>query len=142
MFKCYAGVEYRENRAWNLEKTHGSVRLKKRCIRTSTVHSLSRVLAQRSRLREHLEPINCLPGYLLFVSFLTNNVFDVFYPVINVTLIDHDRSGNNVIQRAYFHLFVEIKHFHREITLEPKSLHTHPIGLSVKAQKKVVGMVL
>ena len=32
MFKCSAGV------AWNLEKTHGAVRLKKRCIRTSTVH--------------------------------------------------------------------------------------------------------
>ena len=63
-----------------------------------------------------------LPGNLLLVGVFTNDVFDEFYPFINVTRIDDNRSRYDVAERVHPDLLVEVKDFHRKIALEPETL--------------------
>lgn len=65
---------------------------------------------------------NHLPGNLLLVGVFTNDVFDEFYPLLNVTRIDDNRSRYDVAERVHSDLLVEVKDFHRKIALEPETL--------------------
>ena len=65
---------------------------------------------------------DCLPGDLLLVGVFANDVFDEFYPLINVTRIDDNRSRYDVAERVHPHLLVKVKDLHRKIALEPETL--------------------
>jgi hypothetical protein len=65
---------------------------------------------------------DCLPGNLLLVGVFTNNVFDEFYPFINIARIDDNRSRYDVAERVHPDLLVEVKDLHRKIALEPEPL--------------------
>jgi hypothetical protein len=63
-----------------------------------------------------------LPGDLLLVGVFANDVFDEFYPLINVTRIDDNRPGYDVGEGVHPHLLVKVKDLHRKIALEPETL--------------------
>ena len=76
----------------------------------------------RCKGNRHSGTRDCLPGNLLLVGVFTNDVFDEFYPLINVTRIDDNRSRYDVAERVHPDLLVEVKDLHRKIALEPETL--------------------
>src|SRR4029077_18116482 len=62
------------------------------------------------------------PGGLFFLGLFANDVFDEFYPLINVVCVDDDRSGYDVGQRMHPHFLVKVKNLHRKISLKPETL--------------------
>ena len=76
----------------------------------------------RCKGNRHTGTCDCLPGNLLLVGVFTNDVFDEFYPLINVTRIDDNRSRYDVAERVHPDLLVEVKDLHRKIALEPETL--------------------